>query len=928
MRRVSFALIVALTLTYGVVSVQAQSATEQLIYIFCQQSDCADGSQPTYGMALLSNGSFVVATDGSPYNGTNGSLVMLTPVIQGNYSANVIAEFCYGSFTVCTNGNFPSGTPIEALNGDIYFSNLDGGLTSYTPGPGSGTLFQLSPPYTDSTLSDFFLFCSDSNCAAGGNPMAGLIQGADGDLYGTTSDSPADSGSGSIFRIDSSANVTALYNFCSLASCADGGGVTAPLLQAADGNFYGTTQGGGANDYGVVFRWNAKGFYSVLHSFCTGGTGCPDGATPVGALVQADNGNIYGVTAAGGNSSNGGTIFYIDSTGTFHTWLDFGCILGGTLCVNGYTPGGGLIQASDGKLYGTTTATSSRLGGPEYGAAFQLSLNDTNAPATNIYYYCVEGDPCLDSGSSPSGELVVGADANLYGVVTSGADNGQGAAYALTTTSWLEPPVQLTFSSSSVAANSPVTLSWSVPYAYSKTAQLCGAFIQNSPTGAGSWTGQQTGSYANHAYSGSSVITPTAEGTYTYALTCGGKESGFAILTVTAPLKTTTTTALTAAPNPAIVGQTVTLKATVTGTGATPTGSIGFTFNGSSLGAISLNGSGVASTTVSTSGLAPGGYSAVATYAGDSTHDSSVSSTVTVTVSKAGSSTALSASPNPVTPGQSVSLKATVTGASGIPTGSVSFTFNGTALGSVSLNGSGVATTTASTTGLAPGKYSAVATYAGSSTYAASTAPTVTVTINAANSTTLLSISPAAPTVGQSATIKATVTGESGTPTGTVTFSADGVTLGSASLNGSGVASFTASTNGLPPSTYPVTARYSGNSSYNSSQSSTVNVKLGSAPTSTTLSVSPTSVTPPADITLTATVVRSASGASGLPTGNVTFSVGTDILAIVGLNAKGIASLTAPSQGYPAGSYPVKAVYSGDSGDSTSTSSAVTVTLK
>lgn len=719
MRRALFA-VFAIALS---VAAHAQSASEEVIYSFCQQFGCPDGSHPTRGMALLSNNSFVVTTDGNLNVGSNGSLVMLTPVIQGNYTANILAEFCYDSFTVCPNGNFPIGTPMEALNGDLYFSNLDGGLTSYNPGPGTGIMFQSSPPYTGS-LNQFFVYCSDANCAAGGSPLAGLTQGTDGDLYGSTTFSP-NGGVGGLFRIDSSANITALYNFCSLADCADGGIPTAPLLQAADGNFYGTTLDGGANQYGVLFRWNIKGFYSVVHTFCSGGTGCPDGASPVGALVQADNGNIYGVTSAGGNSTNGGTVFYIDPTGGFHTYVDFGCILRGVPCIDGETPTAGLIFGSDGNLYGATTVTSTKLGGQPYGAAFKLPLNLTNSSATNIFYYCAEGDPCLDGGSGPEGELVVGADANLYGIVIDGGPNNAGAAYALTTSSWLQPPVQLSFSSSSVAANTPVTLTWTVPYAYSKTAQLCGAFIQDSPTGAGTWTGLQTGSYANHAYSGSSVITPTAEGTYTYALTCGGRESGFAILTVTPAVKTSSATALAASPNPVTSGQSVTLKATVTGSSGTPGGAVIFSADGVTLGSASLNGSGIASFTASTNGIPPATYPVTASYSGNTSYNSSNSSPVNVKLGKATTATVLTVSPDSVTPPANETLTATVkrtaSGATGVPTGSVIFYADGTdVLATVELDSSGVVNLTASSKGYPAGKYTITAKYLGDASDASS----------------------------------------------------------------------------------------------------------------------------------------------------------------------------------------------------------------
>jgi len=204
-----------------------------------------------------------------------------------------------------------------------------------------------------------------------------------------------------------------------------------------------------------------------------------------------------------------------------------------------------------------------------------------------------------------------------------------------------------------------------------------------------------------------------------------------------------------------------------------------------------------------------------------------------------------------------------------------------------------------------------------------------TLTVTKPPSTTTLTATPSSLSVGQSITLKATVTGSVGTPTGSVVFSADGETLASVPLNSSGVATLTASTNGIAPATYPVIATYPGNATYNPSASPKTNVTLTQAPTTTTLTASPTSVTPPADVTLTATVKRSATGATGTPTGSVTFYAdGSTALATVKLNASGVATITASSNGYPANTYAVTAKYAGDASDSTSTSTAVNVTVK
>jgi hypothetical protein len=138
----------------------------------------------------------------------------------------------------------------------------------------------------------------------------------------------------------------------------------------------------------------------------------------------------------------------------------------------------------------------------------------------------------------------------------------------------------------------------------------------------------------------------------------------------------------------------------------------------------------------------------------------------------------------------------------------------------------------------------------------------------------------------------------------------------------------TASSNGIAPGTYPVVANYGGSSTYNASASKALNVTLNKAPTSTTLSISPTTVTPPGDATLTATVKRSTSGATGVPTGTVSFTVDGVTLATEKVNESGVATLKASSAGIAAGSYPIKAVYNGDGSDVASTSTAVTVTVK
>jgi hypothetical protein len=233
-------------------------------------------------------------------------------------------------------------------------------------------------------------------------------------------------------------------------------------------------------------------------------------------------------------------------------------------------------------------------------------------------------------------------------------------------------------------------------------------------------------------YSGATIITPTESGSYIYALTCGGMESGFVTLKV---IKDATTASLSAAPNPATVGQGVTLTATVAHSAgaATPTGTMNFSVGSTVIGSGSLKSSGVATFSASTNGLPPGSYPVVATYSGDGNYGASTSAATTVTLNKAPTTTTLTASPNPVTPPLNVMLTATVarsaSGAAGIPTGTVTFYYQTTALGTVGLNGSGVATVSAASEGLAAGTYPITAKYNGDASDAASSSSAVTVTV-------------------------------------------------------------------------------------------------------------------------------------------------------------------------------------------------------
>ncbi|HTY28091.1 MAG TPA: Ig-like domain-containing protein, partial [Mycobacterium sp.] len=295
-----------------------------------------------------------------------------------------------------------------------------------------------------------------------------------------------------------------------------------------------------------------------------------------------------------------------------------------------------------------------------------------------------------------------------------------------------------------------------------------------------------------------------------------------------------TAVAVTATPSPGIAGAAETITATVTVTkgGGTPTGLVTFTSGTTVLGTANLNTAGVA--TISPV-LAPGTYSIVATYAGDTNDAGSTSSALALTVAQATTTTTLTVSPNPSTYLSSVTFTAVVAGNGAVPTGSVQFFAGSTLIGAATLNTSGVAVLTYSS--LAIGTYSITAVYQGDANDATSTSAAVSLTVDKIPTTTSLGYSTTSGSNPQ-VDLVATVVGSVGpTPTGTVTFSNASSTLGTATLDSSGVATLVLN---LTPGSYAVYAVYSGDTYHAASTSQPITVAVN--PVTFTMTVSPTTV--------------------------------------------------------------------------------------
>lgn len=350
-----------------------------------------------------------------------GSLWLASSSAQGQAVFTSLVSFTYtnapdyGAFQAGSR----SGAMVQGKDGNLYGTTPDGGVMTEVPGY-FGTIFKMAP---DGTFSSLYLFGTvfvDNN-DNGHWPQGNLIQGADGNLYGTTQYGGPPNG-GAVFQITTNGDLTILYDFGTNAGFDshlgwtnyDGAAPTAGVVQGADGNFYGTTFSYGAYGNGTVFQLTPGGVLTTLHSFTALDSGNfyenADGANPAGELIQGKDGSFYGITTQGGTNAYGsGTVFQITTSGLFTPLHSFGNGNGGSLA--------GLVQGNDGNLYGTTT------GGD--GTVFQIT---TNGDFTTLHTFTGS------DGLSPNAALIPGSDGNLYSTTYGGGPNGSdGTVFQITT---------------------------------------------------------------------------------------------------------------------------------------------------------------------------------------------------------------------------------------------------------------------------------------------------------------------------------------------------------------------------------------------------------------------------------------------------------------------------------------------------------------
>ena len=393
------------------------------LYNFCSQggSDCTDGAGPVAGLVQGSDGNLYGTTLSGGAKRAYGTVFKITP----GDTLTTLYSFC--SLSSCTDGSAPEGALVQGSDGNFYGTTSGGGQGN--EGNGGGTIFKITP---SGTLTTLYSFCSQggSVCTDGYQPSARLVQGSDGNFYGTTPYGGANLGSsglhaGIVFKITPSGDFTKLWDFCSQSNCADGDMPIAGLAQGSDGSFYGTTDSGGANNNGTIFKITPTGILTTIYSFDCPETNCADGAVPDGGLVRGSDGNFYGPTVIGGTDASG-TIFKTTPDGTLTTLYSLCSTEQTPSCFDGYYPDAALVQGTDGSFYGTTTGGGTSTG--DIGETiFQVTPSGT---FTTLYHFCSQSN-CTDGEGVQYAALVQGSQGSFYGTTWAGGVNTFGTIFRL-----------------------------------------------------------------------------------------------------------------------------------------------------------------------------------------------------------------------------------------------------------------------------------------------------------------------------------------------------------------------------------------------------------------------------------------------------------------------------------------------------------------
>ena len=334
------------------------------------------------GIVMGNDNNLYGTTDGG---GASGLGTVYKVTLDGTLTT--LASFHY------PNGTTPKAALVEGSNGEFYGTTNQGGANDY------GTVFKVTRSGALTTLINF-------TATNGQNPSGQLVVGRDGNFYGTTEFGGA-SGGGTVFKVTPAGVLSTLHHF---ATCDDSGfSPFGGLVMGSDGNFYGTTVGGGTGGLGTEFKVTPVGTLTTLVNFS--GT---NGGNPFGRLVLGSDGNFYGTTSVGG-TSNAGTIFKMTPAGTLTTLVSFDI-------ANGRSPESGLVEGNDGNFYGTLAA-----GGPSSSSGAIFRVTPAGTLTTLMRFNS-------SNGNYSRVELVKGSDGNFYGTTEFGGVSYVGTVFKVTPT--------------------------------------------------------------------------------------------------------------------------------------------------------------------------------------------------------------------------------------------------------------------------------------------------------------------------------------------------------------------------------------------------------------------------------------------------------------------------------------------------------------
>jgi len=321
-------------------------------------------------------------------------LALAIAFVAFTFSLAACAQAQTVTFVAQFQGNQASAiSVIQGTDGNFYGA---GGGGAYK----QSQIFRMTP---GGVLSTLYSFCSQPNCADGGEQAPSPILGSDGNLYGAATFGGNATGSGTFYKLTLDGQFTVLYTFCSESACADGQWPQG-IVQGRDGNFYGTTERGGANHKGVFYRLSPTGRLKGLHSFCSL-PNCVDG---VGwAVIEGIDGNFYGIGTRG--TRGGGAFYRVTPEGTYTGLYNF-CSYIVKNCTTGWGPSG-VVQDAEGNFFGTTEGG----GRNGYGTIFEIT-------SQNQYQILHSFDP--NHGNVPLFGVTLASDGNLYGYGTEGGHDG------------------------------------------------------------------------------------------------------------------------------------------------------------------------------------------------------------------------------------------------------------------------------------------------------------------------------------------------------------------------------------------------------------------------------------------------------------------------------------------------------------------------